>query len=92
MKSAYELAMERLQKAAPAEKKLTEAQKKKIADIDSLYRSKIAEQEILIKPKIAEARRAGDETGAAEFERQLASELRKLHDQSESEKEKIRKG
>lgn len=92
MKSAYELAMERLKKTDPgAGKKISEDQKKKLADLDSLYRSKIAEAEILMKPKIIEARRAGDENGAAELERRLAEDLRKLNSQCESEKEKVRK-
>jgi len=92
MKSAYELAMERLKKEDPgAGKKVSEGQKKKLADIDSLYRSKIAEAEILMKPKILEARRTGDDNGAAELQRRLAEDLRKLNSQWESEKEKIRK-
>ena len=92
MKSAYELAMERLKKQDPdSGRKLTESQKKQIAEIDSLYKSKIAENEILMKPKILEARRAGDETGACELERRFAEDLRKLREQSEREKEKVRK-
>lgn len=91
MKSAYELAMERLQKQDPeAGKKITKEKKKKLADIDSLYRSKIAEKEILMKPQIAEARRAGDDTATIELERRLADDLRKLHEECESEKDKIR--
>ena len=91
MKSAYELAMERLKKQDPASgKKISEAQKKQLADIDSLYRSKIAENEILMKPKIAQARQAGDDPGASELERRLADDLRKLNEQCESEKDKIR--
>jgi hypothetical protein len=92
MKSAYELAMERLKKSDPgAGKKISEGQKSRLADIDSLYQSKIAEAEILARPKIAEARRMGDENGAAELERRLAEDLRKLKSQCESEKEKVRK-
>ena len=44
MKSAYELAMERLEQKAPT-KKLTDEQKARIAEINSLYGSKIAEKE-----------------------------------------------
>ena len=40
MKSAYELAMERLNQQAPSVK-LTAEQKAKLADLDSLYKSKI---------------------------------------------------
>ena len=91
MKSAYELAMERLQKEKPSSnKKLSVQQKKRLADIDSLYKSKIAEKEILLKPKIAEARRMGDDTSAVELERQLVADLQKLREECEGEKEKIR--
>ena len=45
MKSSYELAMERLNKTAPA-KKLTTEQKQQLAEIDSQYAAKIAEREI----------------------------------------------
>ncbi len=41
MKSAYELAMERLKKAAPTVK-LSAAQKKDLAELDSQYTAKIA--------------------------------------------------
>jgi len=41
MKSAYELAMERLNKSAPSVK-LTAAQKKELAELDSQYAAKIA--------------------------------------------------
>jgi hypothetical protein len=44
MKSAYELAMERLEKKAPT-KKLSEKQKERIAEINSLYGSRIAERD-----------------------------------------------
>jgi hypothetical protein len=49
----------------------------------------MAEAEILMKPKIMEARQAGDANGTAELERQLANELRKLREESELEKEKV---
>ena len=48
MKSAYELAMERLQKTTPS-LALTEEQKKELAEIDSKYRAKIAEKELFLK-------------------------------------------
>ena len=43
MKSAYELAMERLNKSTPLAK-LNAAQKKEIGEIDSRYAAKIAER------------------------------------------------
>ena len=59
MKTAYELAMERLNQTAPL-KKLTEEQKKRIAETDARYRAKIAEKEIAFQGKIEAARNAGD--------------------------------
>ena len=52
MKSAYELAMERLNKSSPTVK-LSEAQKKEIADLESKCAAKIAERELFIKDEIA---------------------------------------
>ena len=51
MKSAYELAMERLNKKSPTTK-VTASQKKELADLDSLYASKIAEREILDRKSV----------------------------------------
>ena len=58
MKSAYELAMERLEKNAPTVS-LTDEQKAQIAEIDSSYRAKIAEKELFLKDQIRSAQRAG---------------------------------
>src|SRR5213595_1775393 len=52
MKSAYQLAMERLEKAAPSIS-LTEDQKNEIAEVDSVYRAKIAEREVFLKDQFA---------------------------------------
>jgi hypothetical protein len=89
MKSAYELAMERLQKQSPSTP-LTEEQKAELAEIDSLYRSKIAEKELLLKEQI---RREGQAGAAAEVERlqqQLSSELRRLQEECDQKKEEVR--
>lgn len=53
MKSAYELAMERLKKKdaeeGVSERSLTEAQKQEIAEIRKTYGAKLAQEEILFK-------------------------------------------
>jgi hypothetical protein len=58
MKSAYELAMERLQKkdadAGVEHKPLTDAQKAAIAEIRSFYESKLAEVQVLHEGKLRE--------------------------------------
>ena len=58
MKSAYELAMERLEKQSPSAK-ITEDQRSQLAEIDSLYKSKIAEKELLLADLIQKERAAG---------------------------------
>ena len=89
MKSAYELAMERLEKASPSIS-LTEDQKKEIAEVDSTYRAKIAERELFLKDQIRKAQNTGNSGEAESLEKQLASEIRRLQDDCEAKKEKLR--
>ncbi len=93
MKSAYELAMERL-KAADTESgpALTKDQKKLLAEIDQRYKAKLAEREIFLKQQIAAARAEGQ---AEEFEKlneQLRRERTRLDEEREDEKNKVRRG
>ena len=89
MKSAYELAMERLEKMSPSIS-LTEDQKKEIAEIDSVYRAKIAEKELFLKDQIRKARNASNLEEAESLEKQLVSEIRRLQEDCEAKKEKLR--
>jgi len=89
MKSAYELAMERLEKASPS-LSLTEDQKKEISEVDSVYRAKIAEQELFLKNQIRNVQSAGKFDEVESLEKQLASEIRRLQDECEAKKEKLR--
>jgi rabenosyn-like Rab binding protein len=89
MKSAYELAMERLEKTSPS-LALTDDQKKQLAEVDSLYRAKIAEKELFLKNQIKEARSAGKFEEVESLEKQLASEIRRLQQDCEVKKEKLR--
>ena len=88
IKSAYELAMERM--GGPATK-LTPAQKKKIAELDGVYTAKIAEEEIAEKPKIAAAQAAGDAEKSGKLEDHLRRTIQKLRDELERKKEEVRK-
>ena len=54
MKSAYELAMERLNKSSPTTK-LTAKQKKQLAELDAQYAAKIAGREIAMNSEVAKA-------------------------------------
>lgn len=89
MKSAYELAMERLEKESPTAK-LTEQQKAEIAEIDNQCRAKIAEREVFLKDQIAKAQFKGDLGEIAQLEDQLAREIRRLNDECETKKERVR--
>lgn len=90
MKTAYELAMERLNKSSPTTK-LTNAQKKELAELDSKYAARIAEREIALKDEIARAGAAGNFDEAARIQEQLVSERKKLHSELEDKKEQVRR-
>ena len=89
MKSAYELAMERLQKASPS-LSLTEEQKKELAEIDSKYRAKIAEKELFLRDQIRKALTEGKADDIDSLEKQLASDVRRLQEECDAAKEKLR--
>jgi len=91
MKSAYELAMERLQKTDPGVS-LTDEQKKQLAEIDSNFKAKIAEREVFLKDQIQKVQMSGKFDEVEALQKQLASEVRRLQDDCESKKEKLRKG
>jgi hypothetical protein len=93
IKSAYELAMEKLAaKLPPTGRKLTKAQKTKLAKLDSIYTARIAECELDLKPKIAAAHAKGDGEAAQKLEEILRAEIAKLRRQLEDKKEAIRQG
>ena len=85
MKSAYELAMERLEKKEPT-KKLSKEQIEQIAEINSLYGSKIAEKETFLQGEIAKAKLKGDFVAVGEIQDQLGREVRRLHSEWEEKK------
>ena len=89
MKSAYELAMERLEKASPS-LSLTEDQKKELAEVDSVYRAKIAEKELFLRNQIQKAQKAGKFEEVEPLEKQLGSEIQRLQEECEAKKEKLR--
>jgi hypothetical protein len=89
MKSAYELAMERLQKASPS-LSLNEDQKNKLAEIDSKCRAKIAEKELFLRDQIRKAQTAGKVDDVDSLEKQLASDIHRLREECEAAKERLR--
>ena len=89
MKSAYELAMERLEKKAPSVA-LTDEQKQQIAEIDSTFKARIAEKELFLKDQITKALNADNFEGAESLQKQLTIDIRRLQDDAETKKEKLR--
>jgi hypothetical protein len=87
MKSAYELAMGRLEQSTPS-RVLTEEQKAAIREIDSEYDAKIAERKIFLESEIAKS--SGDPVATDSLRKQLAAELASIEEKREKRKEGIR--
>ncbi len=92
MKSAYELAMERLAKAdeQPA-RALSEQQKQELADIERRHKAMIAEREIFLRKEIESARERRDGEALAALEKQLVNERYRIQEEMEEAKERVRR-
>ncbi|MEI7730819.1 MAG: hypothetical protein WCO56_14695 [Verrucomicrobiota bacterium] len=91
MKSAYELAMERLSKQSPTVK-VTDKQKKRLAELEAEYKAKVADREIFIKGKLAKAYDKGDPEEVQQLEKQLVSDRKTFQNELEEKKEQVRQG
>jgi len=92
MKSAYELAMERLRASEPdAGPPLTADQKARLAEIDRVYQGRIAEREIFLRKQLDELLAAKNWEEAEKMKKQLAGEKARLTEEREEEKEKVRR-
>lgn len=89
MKSAYELAMERLEESSPQEK-LSDEKKAELAAVDEKYKAKIAEREVFLNDLLAKAQAQGNFVEIPELETQKAREITALKEECEAEKEKVR--
>ena len=81
--------MERLNKNAPASK-LTAAQKKELAELDTKCTAKIAEREIALKAEITQAAAAGDAEKVEALQQQLNHERKKIAAELEDKKDSVR--
>ncbi len=86
MKSAYELAMERLEKESGPSKKLSAKQKAAIAEIDKKYEAKIAETRLSFDAKMGGA---PDLDSLNAIRAELAEKVTSLEEQRDREKDKI---
>jgi hypothetical protein len=93
MKSAYELAMERLAKSDPSTSApLTAEKKARLAEIDRVYKGKLAEREIFLKKQLDEAYAAQKFEDAEKIKQQLSNERARMEEEREEEKERVRRG
>ncbi|MCH8203513.1 MAG: hypothetical protein IID09_00025 [Candidatus Hydrogenedentes bacterium] len=83
MKSAYEIAMEKLDAASGPVKTLSDEQKEQVAEIDKSCDAKIAETKLTFDEKLA----AAPPEKVEELQQELASELARLEEKRETEKE-----
>ena len=93
MKSAYELAMERLRKqdqdAGVEQRPLTDEQKAAIAEVRSFYEAKIAEQEVLQQSRL---RRTFDPAEHEAIEVEFRRDRERLVSERDARIETIRRG
>jgi hypothetical protein len=89
MKTAYELAMERLGKSGSSPK-LTDAQKKQLAELDAKYAAKVAEREIFLKDEHTKAAAKGDWEAVQQIEQQIVSEKKSITAELEVKKDAVR--
>ena len=89
MKTAYELAMERLNQQSPSVN-LSDEQKAALAEIDPKIDAKIAERELTLNAEIEKARENGDYDAIAELDHQLTADKNKLEAEREEKKNAVR--
>jgi uncharacterized protein YecT (DUF1311 family) len=91
MKSAYELAMQRLEAEDPGVL-LSDEQKARIAEIEAKCKADIAAKELLLQGEIAKATTAGAVEEIARIRRQLSDEIRRFEEKRDRDKESVRRG
>ena len=87
MKSSYELAMERMGGGLA---QLTDEQKQKIAEVETLYKSKKAGADLAMQDRLKKA--ANDPEKQKQITEDYAVEIASIESKFEKEKEKIREG
>ena len=91
MKSAYELAMERLKAKEGNLPKLTDEQKKLLHAIDDKFTAKIAERETFLRKTLEETLASGNREEAQRIRDEMFNEKARLEEEREEQKDKVRK-
>lgn len=89
MKSAYELAMERMEKEQGKGKSLSDKERTAIADIDKKYEAKIAEKKLEYEPTLAQLQAAGAFDEVENVRKKMREEVAELEAARDSEKDAI---
>jgi hypothetical protein len=92
IKSALDLALERMQAKQGDVVPLTHDQKAAIAEIEAETRAKVAEEEIMAAGRLQAAYATGDAEAARTLDEQIKGEIARLRERGERKKEKIRRG
>ncbi len=85
MKSAYELALERLERDRGPLRKLSEKQKQRIAEIEKRYEAKIAERRLEFDSRISTV----DPDQAEALRKEFAETIASIEAKCQSEKEAV---
>ena len=81
--------MERLSKSSPTVK-LSNEQKKQLAELESQCAAKIAERELFLKGEIQKAVDKGDAEALEQLEKQLVSDRKSIRASFDEKKEQVR--
>ncbi len=90
LKSSFDLAMDRMAKRGEGMSSLTAEQKEAMAEIARRAKAKVAEIEIMFRPKLEAARAADDPEKLATLEGQLRFEIAKIRERETLDREAIR--
>jgi len=90
LKSALDLALERVAQRDGTIARLTDTQKAALAEIDSKTRAKLAELEILGNDRLAKA--VSDPEQVEKIKAEQRTALERTRSRAEDEKERVRKG
>jgi hypothetical protein len=85
MKSAYELAMEKLEQTSGKTRQLSDEERKRLAEIDAAYDAKEAETKLTFESRIAAADPGDRET----LRQQLVDALKSLETEREEQRASI---
>ena len=95
MKTAYELAMERLHRkdaeSGETGTRLTEKQKKEITSIRAFYKARMAEREILHHADLVKVRASHEPEAIRKVEEDYQTDRRRIEDEMESKVRAVRR-